>query len=85
MPPHVSVMQPERYRRLAEAYLEERPDDTRGAAMAVWRAYLVERRAWMREHGVRRHVDGRDTLGTPRPPYAWVRETFGTPPLREPW
>ncbi|MGW7604482.1 hypothetical protein [Streptomyces antimycoticus] len=84
MPPHVSEMQPDRYRDAAERHLEDRPDDTHGAAMAVWRAYLAERRDWMREHQVRRYVDGRDTLGTPRPPFAWVRLTFGTPEPRWP-
>lgn len=85
MPLHVSEMSPDRYRRLAEAHLEEQPDDTFGAAMVVWRAYLAERRDWVRAHGVRRYVDGRDTLGTPRPPVAWVRLTFGTSEPREPW
>jgi hypothetical protein len=84
MPLHVSEMQPDRYRQLAEEHLEERPDDTLGAAMAIWRAYLAERRDWMRDHKVRRYVDGRDTFGTPRPPIAWVRLTFGTSEVRWP-
>ncbi|MFE9065032.1 hypothetical protein [Streptomyces violaceusniger] len=84
MPLHVSEMQPDRYRDVAADYLEEHPDDTFWAAMAVWRAYLAERRDWMRDNGVRRYVDGRDTLGTPRPPVAWVRLTFGTPEARWP-
>ncbi|BCL20293.1 hypothetical protein ACPCBX_13605 [Streptomyces tuirus] len=84
MPLHVSEMQPERYRDVAVSHLEDEPDDTFGAAMAVWRAYLAERRDWFRDHQVRRYVDGRDTLGTPRPPFAWVRLTFGTPEPRWP-
>ncbi|WP_159398263.1 hypothetical protein [Streptomyces aureocirculatus] len=52
--------------------------------MAVWRAFLVERQAWLREHGVPRRVDGRDRFGTPWPPVAWVRSTFGTSEPRWP-
>lgn len=84
MPLHVSEMQPARYRQLAVEHLEARPNDTMGAAMAIWRAYLAERRDWMRDHRMPRYVDGRDTLGTPRPPIAWVRLTFGTPEARWP-
>lgn len=84
MPPHVSEMLPDRYHGLAEAHLVERPDDTRGAAMAVWRAFLAERRDWFRDHRVPRYVDGRDTMATPRPPVAWVRLTFGTSEARWP-
>ena len=84
IPAHVSEMQPNRYRDAAESYLEAHPDDTFWAAMAVWRAYLVERQTWLRDHGVPRRVDGRDRFGTPRPPVAWVRETFGTSEARWP-
>lgn len=84
MPPHVAEMQPDRYRWLAEEHLEEWPDDTHGAAMAVRRAFAEERRTWLREHGVRRWVDGRDTLTTALPPYAWVMSEFGTPDARWP-
>lgn len=85
MPQHVMAMDPERYRSCAEAHLRECPDDTWGAAMAVWRAFCAERRDWFRDNGARRFVDGRDTLGTPRPPVAWVRLTFGTPEPKGWW
>lgn len=84
VPAHVLELQPDRYRDVAARYLEEHPDDTFRAAMAVWRAFLVERQTWLRDHGVPRRVDGRDRFGTPRPPVAWVRETFGTPEARWP-
>ncbi|MGW2228156.1 hypothetical protein [Streptomyces formicae] len=84
IPPYIWKMEPDRYRHAAERYLEEHPDDTFWAAMAVWRAYLEERRGWLRSHGVPRRVDGRDRFGTPRPPVAWVRLTFGTPAARWP-
>ncbi|MEU0660274.1 hypothetical protein [Streptomyces lavendulocolor] len=84
VPGYVAELQPDRYRDAAANYLERHPGDTFWAAMAVWRAFLAERRGWMRAHGIRRYVDGRDTLGTPQPPVAWVQETFGTPQARWP-
>lgn len=84
IPRHVLEMQPARYRDVAAAHLKRHPDDTFWAAMAVWRAFLAERREWLRGHGVRRRVDGRDRFGTPWPPVAWVRDTFGTSEARWP-
>jgi hypothetical protein len=84
IPPHVWAMEPGRYRDVAARYLDEHPGDAFWAAMAVWQAYLDERRAWLRAHGIRRYVDGCDTLKTPTPPVVWVQETFGTPPARWP-
>lgn len=84
IPPYIWKMEPDRYWDAAASYLEAHPDDTFWAAMAVWRAYLAERRAWLRNHGVPRRADGRDRFGTPRPPAAWVRETFGTSEPRWP-
>ncbi|WP_327654770.1 hypothetical protein [Streptomyces sp. NBC_00483] len=84
VPPYIWKMEPDRYRDAAASYLENHPDDTFWAAMAVWRAYLTERREWLRSHGVPRRVNGRDMFGTPRPPVAWVRSTFGTSEARWP-
>ncbi|KWT62850.1 hypothetical protein ADL21_06295 [Streptomyces albus subsp. albus] len=73
-------MDPERYREVAEAVLRERPEDTWGAAWAVWKAASLERGAWLREHGINRWApEHRQVYVSSAAPVRWVMDTFGTP------